>query len=295
MGRKPTPKNAAPFPKKPQGGVKAPKPPRTIGKGVFAAFRDEDLGWAAAVEAGDMLDGATVDVGYFANEPNHRRAGRKRGADGKTKKNISVLQRAALNQFGVPSKNIPARPFLTVGFDQWFERKGARILSNLFSADPMGAGSSLVEALRAAGGAMQDGMIESARTWTSPPNAKLTIKLKGFNDPLVESGEMAVSPVVRYSLKGGGRRKAKTDAKLAPKNPRVRKTRTTGRRAGRPSALFSKRRASRASLFSALRGEGAKNAAMRAPSKSKSKKATSTRFQARSRFRPGGSGKRPRR
>jgi hypothetical protein len=293
--RKPTPKNAAPFPKKPQGGVKPPKPPRTIGKGVFAAFRDEDLGWQAAVEAGDMLDGATVDVGFFANEPNHRRAGRRRTFDGKIKKNISVLQRAAFNQFGVPESNIPPRPFLTVGFDDWLDNKGMAQLTSFFAVDPSDAGPGLVEALRKAGGAMQDGMIESARGWTSPPNAKLTVKLKGFNDPLVESGEMAVSPVVRYSLKGGGRRKAKAEAKLAPKNPRVKKSRTTGRRAGRPSALFSKRRASRASLFSALRGEGARNAAMRAPSKSKSKKATSTRFRARTRFRPGGSGKRPRR
>lgn len=35
---------------------------------------------------------------------------------------------------------------------------------------------------------MKGQIVQSINTWTDPPNAPLTVKLKGFNKPLVETG-----------------------------------------------------------------------------------------------------------
>jgi hypothetical protein len=44
---------------------------------------------------------------------------------------------------------------------------------------------------------IQGALIQSIRDTKEPPNAPYTIKKKGFNDPLIDTGDMVNSPTYR--------------------------------------------------------------------------------------------------
>lgn len=293
--------NLGVYPKNVQGGMggagRGRRGARRIGTGAFAEFTDTDMGWEAAVAEADMLDGAYVEVGYFRDEASHNRKGRRR-VRGKVVKNLSVLQRAALNQFGSPKQGIPARPWLTAGFDAWYKTTGRSEFDRLFAGRP--SPGQMVTALREAGVVMQMGMFKQGQAWSTPGNAPATERNKGFDDPLVESSEMIAAPVIRYKMRGGGVRKGKLARwaeKLAEKaEPKAARVRVRKRRAGRTYSGGGARFGfgpGFGGTLSRLKTSAAEAKAMRAPGKSGSKKATNTRFVARPRFRPGGTGKRP--
>ena len=99
--------------------------------------------------------------------------------------NPELAKRAMGNEFG--AGNRPARPFMRVGLD--------------------GAKQELGDALEEASKKMLDGMhpkialakagikavrviVESIEDFDTPPNAPSTIRKKGFDDPLIEHGDM---------------------------------------------------------------------------------------------------------
>lgn len=277
-GKKQGPKHTV---ARPPRYVKKTKPPLKIGQkgGVFASFEDTDMGWEEVEAVAESLDRAEVEVGFFANHGPHRRKGRRRA--GEKKAGLSVIARAAVNNFGTPE--IPARPFMTVGFDRRQDVIKAEvddILSRVSSR------AELARSLRTVGHTLVMRMRQIILEWDEPGNARMTIAMKGFDDPLVWTSEMANAPIARYMLKN---RKPKAVPKVAeePKNPAVQKTkRGSSGRAGRAGGGWLK------GLIGALNAQGARNLALRAPKKSGSKKATLTRFTPRMRFRAGGTAKR---
>ena len=97
--------------------------------------------------------------------------------------------KAVFNEMGVASKNIPARPFMRTAFDEAKPRL-------LRERDKQAAavvlkGKSQSAALKALGVILADEIKDQIEGWTTPPNAPSTVAKKGFNDPLVETGDMS--------------------------------------------------------------------------------------------------------
>lgn len=114
-----------------------------------------------------------VDVGYFDARPHPK--------TGETEATV-----AAINEFGVPSLNIPERPFMAatsrttaVGFKIASEMK----LALAGAKNPSSIWGSI-------GGFYAKEVSLTIEGFSQPPNAPLTISLKGFDNPLVETGHM---------------------------------------------------------------------------------------------------------
>ena len=100
----------------------------------------------------------------------------------------SVPMVAALNEFGIPSKNQPPRPF----FRQMIASKSGewpKAVAGLLKANDFDASKSLDQA----GGAIAAQLRQSVTDFSSPPLAASTIKAKGFDKPLIASGVMSNS------------------------------------------------------------------------------------------------------
>ena len=96
---------------------------------------------------------------------------------------------AMFNEIGVEEKNIPARPFLRYSFDlnkdHWAQMtmEGVWDVLRQDSTSPSRIQNRIGEA-------MQASIKKSIVDWKVPPNSAVTVKLKGFNDPLVDTGHM---------------------------------------------------------------------------------------------------------
>lgn len=278
---------SVPRPPKPP---KNPKGPRALGggktAGVWATLTDTDEGWAEAADMIASVKTAEIEVGYFKNHKAHGRKGTRRvNTDGSRAKKprISVFQRAAFNQWGVANENVPARPFMTTGFDQQETAIEALLTANFAKAT---TSEQLIAGLRKSGTDLQMILRNLILAWDDPGNAPMTVDMKGFDDPLVETSEMANAPIVRFNFK----------AQTRPPREIVIPTPSTknvpGTRRGRGKARGARVGGSFSALFTSLSNAGAVASAMRAPGKSASKKATKTRFRPRARAGKGGSANR---
>lgn len=139
---------------------------------------DRDLGWkkfAASVRS--MKGKQAVDVGFFLEE---------------------VALYAAANEFG--TDKIPSRPFIRQTVDKnqakylrMMERAGLRIGPTLKPAD----------ALIPIANELRNDLITAIQTWQSPPNAPATVDKKGYDAPLVETGQMQRAITWRVAPGGG--------------------------------------------------------------------------------------------
>lgn len=108
----------------------------------------------------------------------------------------SMPQIAAENEYGVPSRNVPARPFMSTSFDENRDRIN-NIVANEY--DKIIEGESTVKKSLNALGLFMTGLIQQKiRDITSPPNAPRTIKAKGSSKPLIDFGQMVQS--VRHKV-----------------------------------------------------------------------------------------------
>lgn len=120
------------------------------------------------------IDGVQVRVGWFegTTEPN----------------GTPTAYVAAIHEFGAPRAGIPARPFMrpTIANNQaaWMQEFAAIARKSLMGGlDPVQAMDQM--GLRIAGEVKQ-----SIQAVSSPPLKPQTVKRKGHNKPLVESGTM---------------------------------------------------------------------------------------------------------
>ena len=115
---------------------------------------------------------AHVDIGFFDGKP-HPKTG------------VSEATVAAINEFGVESDNIPERPFMAAtARNTKVAGKLARELKQNLSSQRGAFNWNVVGQFYA------NEVSITIRDFATPPNAPLTISLKGFDNPLVETGHM---------------------------------------------------------------------------------------------------------
>jgi hypothetical protein len=104
---------------------------------------------------------------------------------------------ASLNEFGhvngtgslVPGAITPPRPFIRVGFRDYMKTgRGEESFKTIISA--VMRGETALQTYSIIGPVLVKGLQTVMDAWDSPPNARLTRELKGFNDPLNETHEL---------------------------------------------------------------------------------------------------------
>lgn len=136
------------------------------------------------------LDGIEARVGWFSGQ-NY----------GPENNNLPIAQVAQWNEEGTPAAGwggpTPSRPFIRSFFIGLKKSKAFRdFMANEIKYYIEGGGTSRHLAQRV-GRFVRQGIRETIEKWTYISNATATIELKGFNDPLVETGTMAKSVSVK--------------------------------------------------------------------------------------------------
>jgi hypothetical protein len=105
---------------------------------------------------------------------------------------IPIAQAAFWNEYG--TTRAPSRPFFRTTIAQKSKDWGAKLALALKATNYDGQ-----KALALLGQDMRDDVENSIAQWSDPANAPLTIKIKGFDKPLVDSGDM--QRAVDYEVK----------------------------------------------------------------------------------------------
>jgi hypothetical protein len=176
---------------------------------------------------------------------------------------LGIVDRGAVNEFGAPSVGVPSRPWLRSTFDDNVDAWSKRLQAAPFD--------KLADVLAALAEEATEATRERVKAWSDPPNAPLTVALKGFNDPLVETGAMAAAINRRWFYKPRG----------AP--PRKARAATSADGGTVPTTVKARSGASLSSAAAwtkaAKRWAGAQaEFGFIAPTRSQSKKATRTLF-----------------
>ena len=106
----------------------------------------------------------------------------------------SVALIAAINEFGAPSRGQPPRPFFRNMITKESPNWPAAIEENLKSTD-----FNVEQTLNRMGEGIKGQLQQSIVDLTEPPLAPSTVKRKGFDKPLIDTGHMMNS--VDYEVK----------------------------------------------------------------------------------------------
>jgi hypothetical protein len=156
---------------------------------------EKDTGYAKLKNALLQLTGGYVKVGF----PDGKAPGSP-GDPGKPRKkkpkkpwdNMSEVARIATwNEFGVPAKNIPSRPFFRNAIDSSREEL-KEFKKNVYDQVIQGK-ITPHQALELIGLWMQDKIRESILKGSWTPNAERTKRAKGSSKPLIDSGQLVNS------------------------------------------------------------------------------------------------------
>lgn len=127
-----------------------------------------------------LVDGKLLRVGFLETE---------KYPDG-----TNVAQVAFWNEYG--TKTSPPRPFfrqtIAAKSDKWGAALGANLAAN---------GYDTTKALKLVGTGIKDQITKSIVDFASPGNAPYTIAQKGFDKPLVDTGQM--QRAVGFDIKDG--------------------------------------------------------------------------------------------
>lgn len=106
---------------------------------------------------------------------------------GSNRDNEQMAQIAQWNEEG--TEKIPPRPFMRVGLLEAF-KLGYNKDSFQAMATAVANGESPLRILRVSAEPFKDSLRKVMQAWSDPPNAPLTITLKGFDNPLIETSEL---------------------------------------------------------------------------------------------------------
>ncbi|MBF2051953.1 MAG: hypothetical protein IGS03_00640 [Candidatus Sericytochromatia bacterium] len=115
---------------------------------------------------------------------------------------ITLVQAAAINEYGSDDGHIPERPAHRTAFDK--HRKGlSRRLAG--SVRLIGQGTPVQQQMDKLGWWYVGQLKNEIQMWNDPENAKATVKKKGFNNPLIHHGRTvnAIHHVLRKAGSGG--------------------------------------------------------------------------------------------
>lgn len=165
----------------------------------------------ATVKGGSALERHLRSIEKSLGQGAHVRVGFLGSATYPAGKDVGkqVAQVAAWNEFGTIApdaneennqgetpKGIPERPFIRTMVakksPRWGQQLGVALKKSNYDA---------MKGLAIMGEIMQGQMRDSIENWTNPPNADATVKRKGFNKPLIDTGFMKTS--VDYQVLDG--------------------------------------------------------------------------------------------
>jgi hypothetical protein len=152
-----------------------------------AKFKDTDHGWKNWAKALRFLGGkqSSLEVGLIegVSDPED-------------------IFKGAVNEVGVPEKNIPPRPWMRTTLDtnanEYLKLLGERFVEEMERGMPGGDARIKAEL----GEKVAADLRKAITAWTEPANAPRTVRKKGFNNPLVERGDLQNAPTYRI-LKPG--------------------------------------------------------------------------------------------
>lgn len=128
-----------------------------------------------------------VDKPFFSNKaiPNSIDPAHPYGVPRKygVRKEISAAEVATFNEFG--GGHTPPRPFMRECFRK-HHQKWIRFFDKTFLQHP-----DISTTMWKLGDIIKGDLSETVKDWSQPPNAPSTIMAKGFNNPLVDSGNMS--------------------------------------------------------------------------------------------------------
>lgn len=99
-----------------------------------------------------------------------------------------VAQVGYIQEFGAAEAKIPPRPFFRAVINE-----GKQTWPSILAAGVEHYQGDVKSALALLGEQIVGELSQSVRDWSSPPNAPATIARKGFNKPLIDTGQMANS------------------------------------------------------------------------------------------------------
>lgn len=127
----------------------------------------------------DLLKAASQEVQVGIVEPTYY---------GPDNENLSVAQVWQWQEEGLPAQNIPTRPAIRVGFMAPIQ-KGLYDSSFVESIQRIAEGKSTFKQEYTRIGTMAKvDLKEAVEKWDSPRNSPYTVELKGFDNPLIDSG-----------------------------------------------------------------------------------------------------------
>ena len=141
----------------------------------------------------ELLKGADQEIQVGIVEPTNY---------GPDNDNLSVAQVWQWQEEGLPAKNIPTRPAIRAGFmapikkgsyDKMFAESMQRIASG---------NSTFKQEYTRIGVQAKADLKQAVADWDTPRNAPLTVELKGFDNPLIDSGLLYESIDFKVDKKG---------------------------------------------------------------------------------------------
>lgn len=121
-----------------------------------------------------------------------------------TNDNLKMAQVAQWNNEGHINDNgsvTPPRPFMTVGLAGAF-KVGANKDNFEDMIKAVVKGQSVLTAMTKATTSFERTLRKVMLDWDTPPNSPVTIELKGFNNPLVETSELIANVTAKVEKKG---------------------------------------------------------------------------------------------
>ena len=115
--------------------------------------------------------------------------------------NLPMAQVAQWIEEGVASKNIPQRPYMRVGL-RGALMKGSNDASFKRIIIAVANGQDVFKALHKEGDSFRQTLRQVMMDWDTPRNSPVTIEMKGFDDPLIESSELISNVSVKTTKRG---------------------------------------------------------------------------------------------
>lgn len=118
------------------------------------------------------------------------------GRYGPNNNNETYASVASLNEFGhvngpsslFPGAITPPRPFMRVGFKDYVSTRSTDNFKAIINS--VISGQTALKAYGSLGPTFVKALQGVMDAWDTPPNARITQKLKGFNNPLVKTHEL---------------------------------------------------------------------------------------------------------
>ena len=145
---------------------------------------DIDLGWGNWMRESAILNGSYVDIGIFPDAGNHPGGSRLFSRQGGQEPHMAQI--GFWNEFG--TEHMPERSFIRSTMSEKERELRDKIISDLNRLNIRRMKASAL--LKKVGLFVKGSIKDKINLLRSPPNAKRTVEIKGFNDPLVDTRAM---------------------------------------------------------------------------------------------------------